>query len=161
MATIAFAYRSTRKSSTLQVRFLYRLDGAIKRHSIYGKTKFELTKTFWDKYQRGTQFKGDNSEVALELDNFKKNIADFILDAFNSVPDKSNINKDWLSRTIHEYYTPPQSESFKVIPNSLLGYLDYYVDLRSHELSTSELKKWKTTKHKIQRFQIAEGKQFD
>lgn len=153
MATIAFAYRSIKDIAPLQVRLLYRLDGSKKRFSIYGPTKFEVSKTFWEKYQSGIRFSGENKDKSLDLDNFKKEITDFILDAFKSVSDKNTIDKDWLKKTVHEYYNPPQlTENKPSIPETLLGYFDFYIDARRHELSNVTIKKLNVIKRKLQRY---------
>lgn len=154
MATIAFAYRSVKKEAPILVRFLYYIEGSEKRHSIYGKSKFNAAKDFWEKYQSGTKFSGENKDKALELDNFKKDITDFILNSFNAVKDKSLINKNWLNDTIYGFYNPSNEDMDKPsIPEVLIEYFDYYTNARRHELSNATLKKLKVIKHKIERFE--------
>ncbi len=174
MATIAFAYRSTKKEGAIQVRFLYRLENSKKRFSIYAPTKFELKKSFWDSYTgvkvdkktknikeiKPAKFSGDNRDLAIELDTFKKAISDFVLDAYNSVKDKSIINKDWLLQVVHEYYNPPKPEVKNVIPENLIEYIDYYTKDRKSDLSQNALKKWGVIKNKLKRFETSQGKQY-
>lgn len=153
MATIAFAYRSIKKEAPVLVRLLYYMEGSKKRYSIYGKTKFVVEKEFWESYQSGTKFKGDNKDKSIDLNDFKKDISNFILDAFNSVKDKSLIDKKWLNDTIHRFYNPPNEEEGKPsIPDLLIEYFDYYMNARRHELSNVTLKKLKVIKHKLQRY---------
>ncbi|ALJ04373.1 hypothetical protein APS56_04120 [Pseudalgibacter alginicilyticus] len=165
MATIAFAYRSTKKEANIQVRLVTYLEGTKKedtkkRKSIYASTKFEVLKVFWDKYQTGTKFSGINKGLALKLDTLKKEISEHILDAYKSVKDKSIINKEWLLQTVHEYYNPPQPEIEIVIPEHLIEYIDFYKNDRGSDLSLNAVKKWGVIKNKLLRFEASQGKHY-
>ncbi|WP_194767852.1 site-specific integrase [Tamlana sp. I1] len=160
MATIAFAYRSTKKEANIQVRFVYQLEGFKSRKSIYAPTKFEVLNAFWDKYQSGTKFSGTNKDLALKLDTLKKELSEHILDAYKSVKDKSIINKEWLLQNVHEYYNPPQPEIENVIPESIIEYIDFYKKDRGSDLSLNAVKKWGVIKNKLIRFEASQGKRF-
>lgn len=152
MASIAFAYRSTKKVGTIQIRFVI-TDRDNYRKSIFAHSKFEVSKEFWDKYQKGTKFSGTNKDLALKLDTFKSEISEYILDNHKSLPKDTSISKDWLNSTIHKYYNPQQVEAENIIPQKLIDYIDYYKEQRAHELSNNAVKKWGVIKNKLLRFE--------
>src|SRR5690606_23262427 len=56
---------------------------------------------------------------------------------------------------VKNFFNPPVPEDEEVVPSKLLEYLDYYLSLRDHELSTASKKKWGVIKRKLERFQKA------
>ncbi|MEM9686826.1 MAG: tyrosine-type recombinase/integrase [Bacteroidota bacterium] len=149
MATVNFLYRSVKDKADLVLRLLYRYNG--KDHVIGIKTKFEVSKNYWNKQHKLKHPK----TIAIarkqnEVNNELHKIEHHILTAFNSTnPDV--INKAWLQTQMDYYYAPP--EQHKNIPTHLIEYIDFYIDYRSHELKKTSVRRFNVIKHKLERFQ--------
>jgi len=158
MATIAFAYRSNKKEAFIQVRFLYRLESVKTRFSIYATTQYKVEKSFWEKYQSGTNFQGDNKDRKNNLDTFKSDISKFILNAYDLETDKSLISKQWLQNKVLEYHNPEATKERK-LSNRIVNYIDDYIDLKI-KMTKAQKSKWGVVQRKLERFEKSIGRQF-
>lgn len=150
MATVNFLYRSVKDKANLVLRLLYRYNG--KDHVIGIKTKFEVSKNYWNRQHKLKHTK----TIALarkqnEVNNELHKIEHHILTAFSSTNPEA-INKVWLQTQMEYYYAPP--EQHKNIPTHLIEYIDFYIDYRSHELKKTSVRRFNVIKHKLERFQI-------
>lgn len=155
MANITFSYRSKKDIAPIEARLSFTLSGI--RFNQYARLNFEVPKTFWQEYQSGKNFRDvTKANQKTELDTHLKAVEGFVLKRF--VPD-ADIATDWLKTTIFEYYHP---RSVAVIPEGLLAYWDYYLNLREAEIKPQARTwlKWNEIKNKLARFQTATGKDF-
>ena len=138
MASINFLYRSTKKTSNLNVRLLFRHNA--KDYVFGAKTKVEVSKIYWSKQHKKKSKDIDITNQQTEINNQLNKIENHVLKAFNSV-NADNINKDWLQTQIDYYYNPPQQ--VKNTPTDLINYIDFYIEYRKNETTKSTLKKIK------------------
>ena len=149
MASVVFLYRSTKDSACLTARLLFRLDK--KDFILASKTKLEVTKTYWNK--KHTTKSKDISVInrQTQINNELNKITQFVLKEFNksSVPDQ--LNNNWLTSQIDNYYKPTKDP--KNIPKDIVRFIDYYIELRKNEVKPASLKKFNVIKHKLQRLE--------
>ena len=148
MASINFLYRSTKKTSNLNVRLLFRHNA--KDYVFGAKTKVEVSKIYWSKQHKKKSKDIDITNQQTEINNQLNKIENHVLKAFNSV-NADNINKDWLQTQIDYYYNPPQQ--VKNTPTDLINYIDFYIEYRKYEIKKSSKNKLKVLKNKLQRFE--------
>jgi len=148
MASINFLYRSTKKTSNLNVRLLFRHNA--KDYVFGAKTKVEVSKIYWSKQHKKKSKDIDITNQQTEINNQLNKIENHVLKAFNSV-NADNINKDWLQTQIDYYYNPPQQ--VKITPTDLINYIDFYIEYRKYEIKKSSKNKLKVLKNKLQRFE--------
>jgi len=149
MATINFLYRSKRDKATLNLRLLFNFKN--KPYVFGAKTKLEVSKHYWSKQHNAKRIKDiDIRNIQVEVNNEINKISNFILKAFNETTPQA-VNKEWLLKQIEHYYNPPKEI---ILPNDLLGYIDYYIKAQTSEVSKSTIKKYYTTRNKVERFQI-------
>ena len=148
MASINFLYRSTKETSNLNVRLLFRHNA--KDYVFGAKTKVEVSKIYWSKQHKKKSKDIDITNQQTEINNQLNKIENHVLKAFNSV-NTDNINKDWLQTQIDYYYNPPQQ--VKNTPTDLINYIDFYIEYRKYEIKKSSKNKLKVLKNKLQRFE--------
>jgi len=151
MATVSFLYRSTRPTSTLNIRLLFRDTTTGKDYATGGKTKLEVTKEYWQKQHKLQR--GKSIEVANMQDEVNKEInklTSFILTAFKEVSTLKQVNKGWLTEQLQNYYNPIEKVD---IPNTLIEYIEHYKTSRKNELSNNSIKKINVVKGKFERFE--------
>lgn len=151
MAALTFQYRSKKNKAPLEARLSFTHEDG--RFSYYTRSKVEVTKDFWNDYRKGVNFRdAEKANLKKDVDDDIHDLRTYVLNEFDRV-DTPIIDKDWLKKTIHDFYNPPKPETAEVIPHSLIGYWDYYVKLRKNELSKGYLKLFATIKQKLQRFE--------
>ncbi|MBS1548910.1 MAG: phage integrase SAM-like domain-containing protein [Bacteroidetes bacterium] len=153
MATINFLYRSTKETSTLVLRLLYRHNEKDFVHAT--KTNLQVSKHYWvkehkQKRPKDIEISNRQQEVNTELNN----ISNHILKAFDET-DIIMINKEWLQNQTELYYNPRQE---KEIPTNLISYIDFYLEYRKHEIKPTSIKKYNVIKHKLERMQTERKK---
>lgn len=154
MATVNFLFRSTKDKAPLNLRLLYRFNN--EDYVIGAKTKFEVSKTYWNKQHKQKRPKdikviNRQAEVNQELNK----IENHILKAFNNA-DPLAVNKEWLQLQIENYYNPPQQG--RKVPSNLVDYIDFYIEARQHEIKPASVTKFNVIKHKMERFQLQRKK---
>lgn len=154
MATVNFLFRSTKQNSNLSLRLLFRYND---KDFVFGaKTNLIVSKEYWFKQHTQKRPKDiDISNKQTEIRNELNKIENHILREFNKI-NPSMVNKKWLEENLNQYYTP--LHILKVAPETIVDYVEYYIDYRKHELSPGLIKKIKVTKHKLERFQVFKGK---
>ncbi len=149
MATVNFLYRSTKQIAPLNIRLLYRYDG---RDYVFGaKTLLKVEREYWEKYHN--QKRPKNIEVInkqQEVNAEINNIQNFILDSFEkTLP--STIDKSWLQIKIDNYYNSDNEKN--EIPQSLVAFVDYYINEKGNDITASTVKKLNVVKHKLERYE--------
>lgn len=153
MATVNFLYRSTKPEANLIARLLFRDNGTDYVHA--AKTKFEVTKDYWNKQHNLTRVKDiEISNKQVEVNTELNKIEKHVLKAFNSV-DISEISKEWLQAQINEYYNPTIKNT---LPNKLASYIDYYIECKKFDLTPASLMKYRTLKTKVEAMEVAINK---
>jgi integrase len=170
MASLAFSYRSRKPISFLEVRLSFRIkgqnldpQGKEVPYSYYTRSKISVSKEFWSAYKLNKQFRDiDRSNQKQELDNQIHELKTHVLEALNRIG-KDNVTKQWFDKVVMDYYSPKKLIQGEVIPNILLDYWDYYLNLRHHEIGNKirRFQKWITIKNKVARFQKEYGKTFE
>ena len=146
MATINFLYRSTKNEADLNIRLLFRNNNI--DNVIGGKTKIKTTKTFWDEtmYSNSRDAKIKNIKHTLESDMYA--LENFILNAFdNTITDK--VDKEWLKLQVEIFYNPLKRESEIELSDRMVDYIDYYIKVKEHEVSSRSITKFRTIKKKL------------
>lgn len=159
MASITFQYRSKKDEAPLEVRLTYKLDD--KHTSLYVRSKITVEKSFWNEYRKGTNFRdADKASLKKIIDDQCHDLETYIIDRFDSSFsfDPSGVNKDWLIKTVEGYYNPVVTNGPEVIPDNLLQYWEYYMNIRGSELTDNmaSYRKWMTIFRKLERFQKAQ-----
>lgn len=147
MATINFLYRSAREQASLNLRLLFTHNKI--PYSIGGKTKLEVSKDYWKNTHKKNIKDIDLKKYQKEIQDELFKIDTFILNSFKKV-DIEDINKEWLRNQIERYYNPKQAIK---IPKKLIPFFDYYLDVKSNELTKSRIQTIKAVKRKLERFE--------
>ncbi|MGY5851857.1 phage integrase SAM-like domain-containing protein [Salegentibacter sp. F14] len=165
MASVNFLYRSTKPKAFLNLRLLFRitdqkLPKGYKDFSLGGKTKLEISRHYWEKEHLQIRFKRTNdidelnriqelkekqNSINQELNKFESHI----LQSFNST-DPEKISKEWLQKTINEYYNP---KKVKEKPEDLISYVEDYIEERKEHVSPATVKKSNVIKQMLVKFQ--------
>jgi hypothetical protein len=154
MATVNFLYRSTRNKAPLNLRLLFRYDG--NDYVIGGRTQEVVSKTYWIQYHDKQRIKDiEIRNMQVEVTNNLNGLENYILDHFRKTS-PLQITKKWLKERIEEYYNPDSLN--KSIPTDFISYIDYYLDYRKNEITTSNVKKVNTLKNKLSRFEKEYGR---
>jgi len=148
MATVNFLYRSTKTTSNLNLRLLFR---HIDKDYVFGvKTKLEVSKHYWSKEHKLKRVKDiDLINRQAEVNKELYKLENHILKAFNNT-NAEYINKEWLIAQIKSYYNPNEQKN---LPKELIKYIDTYIESKRNELSITSIRKINVTKHKLERFQ--------
>lgn len=148
MASVNFLYRSTKDKANLVLRLLYRFND--KDYVFGAKTNLEVSKEFWNKHRNLVRPKDINIiNRQAEINNELNKIENHLLSSFNST-NPEFINKEWLETQVNQYYNPHNQTEF---PTELIKYIDKYIEIKENEVTKSSLKKFRVTKHKLERFQ--------
>jgi len=149
MASVVFLYRSTKDYACLTARLLFRLDK--KDFILASKTKLEVTKTYWNK--KHTTKSKDISVInrQTQINNELNKITQFVLKEFDKSSVHNQLNNNWLTSQIDNYYKPTKDP--KNIPKDIVRFIDYYIELRKNEVKPASLKKFNVIKHKLQRLE--------
>ncbi len=154
MASVVFLYRSTKESSSLTLRLLYRHEG--KDFVLASKTKVEVTKVYWEK-----KHKAKSKDISIinhqtKINNEINKITNYVLSKFNKSSTPEMLNKKWLNNQINNYYKPNKGP--KNIPNDIIRFIDYYIKQRINDVKPVSIKKFNVIKHKLQRLESSLNK---
>lgn len=175
MASVSFRYRSKKENSTLEIVLTFRIKGFPKDKNnspyfYYGSSLIEISKKYWQQLHFKTDFPNSRDiDKQNEIKSIKDqqylinneivNIRTHILTSFNLIPNNEIlkvVNKQWLQTQINHYYNPPKSkedEEKSKIPTTLIGYIDYYSNLKKNEVTKSTLAKFEVNKNLLLRFE--------
>ena len=148
MANINFEYRSPKDAANLSLRLTHKVND--KFVSVRSQIEYEVERSFWNDFKKGTNFRDvDKANRKADLQAHLKAIEKHVLTAYKGA---KIINSEWLKETIESYYNPAETA---VIPTSLLGYFDYYLNLRKADLTRniSNWKKYNSIRNMLQRFE--------
>lgn len=148
MATVNFLYRSSKKESSLTLRLLFR--NKDEDHVFSSKTKIIVSALYW-KNQHHLKRPRDIEITNLQnkINNDINVLENLTMKAFNNEK-IDNINKSWLIELIDNYYNP---EKIQVIPNKLVDFIDYYIEVKTKEVGAKSIIKFKAIKRKLAKFQ--------
>lgn len=156
MANVKFQYRSKKDNAQIEIRFTFKDENGVFK-SYYTRTQLEVSKEFFNDYQKKTDFRDtDKKNLKTEIDNLYNELNTFILNAYDNADEE--ITKDWLKNVVDEYYNPPKKEN--ELPTKLLPYFDYFLSLKEREVKTGTLRKWKVVRNKIARFEKDKRKKY-
>lgn len=151
MATVNFLYRSKKEFAPLNIRLLFRYENM--DFVLSANTQLEVTKQYWVKEHKQTRPKDIRIiNTQTKVNNELNKISNHVLNAFK-IADKSEITKDWLKEQIVLYYNPDTNKEKSTIPTDLIGYVNFYLDYRKHEINPTSLKRYNVIKHKLERMQ--------
>jgi len=154
MASVVFLYRSTKESSSLTLRLLYRHEG--KDFVLASKTKVEVTKIYWDKKHKTKSKDISIINSQTKINNELNKITNYVLSKFNKSSAPEMLNKKWLNNQINNYYIPNKGP--KNIPNDIIRFIDYYIKQRINDVKPVSIKKFNVIKHKLQRLESSLNK---
>lgn len=148
MASVNFLYRSTKDTANLNVRLLYRHNG--KDYVVGGKSKLSVNRHYWEKVHPQKRIKdSDNANLQVETNNEINKLTNHILKAFETAnPEK--IDKGWLDNVIDLYYNPAKDEQ---IPNTIVEYIDFYIQYRKFELKKTSIQKYTVIRKKLEKLE--------
>ncbi len=144
MATIKFLIQTKSNPSTIYVRFLNGRNIDLK-----AKTNFLINPNDWD-VKKGcvkNLKEAHNVKLQTQLNIFTANL----IDNYNGTKDELDIN--WLKIFIN----PIEK---KEVPNKLLDYIIYYINIRENELKKERITSIKVVYERLKRFEIFIKKSF-
>ncbi|MHA3786854.1 phage integrase SAM-like domain-containing protein [Flavobacterium hauense] len=148
MASVNFLYRSKKDSAKLNIRLLYRLNG--KDKNIASNSKLTVTKHYWNNIHNHKRVRDiDDANLKADVLAEMNKISTFILTAFDATKPEL-VDKEWLSNTLELYYNPHKDEE---TPNTLVEYIDFYINYRRHELKNSSIQKFTVIRKKMEKLQ--------
>lgn len=157
MATINFLYRSKKNQSKLLLRIRYEINGQQKE--ISSRIKFEVSHSDWKTYLKNQYKKSikdkdlkklvnDTDEEVLKYKNHFENLI--------KAQGVEYISKDWLKEEIDRLdYPQKYVEQAIKIPKKLIPFIDYYIDVKSNDLTNNRIQKLNVIKAKLERFESA------
>ncbi|HET8885827.1 MAG TPA: phage integrase SAM-like domain-containing protein [Salinimicrobium sp.] len=156
MATINFSYRSSKPAAKIEARLSYSVNKKRKFQQV--RINLKVSKDFWHELkEKGDRFRdtdkiNERNEINEHLVSLQKYLED-------RLPPSHLIDENWLKNSVQEYYNPRVRES---IPDDLIGYWNYYMALREHEIKEKprSWQKWNEVKHRVERFQSALDRQY-
>ena len=142
MATVHYLYRSTREKAPLEVRLQH-------LNFIWcAKSEIEVTRDFWTNHRKNKSRKIDIRNEQVRVEGKCSELENSILNAFKNT-DPDTLPKDWLKGVLN----PKDKSAKKIIPTTLVEYIDYYIDYRKHEIKETSKKKYNVIKQKLIRLQ--------
>ena len=148
MASINFLYRSKRNEAVLTLRFLFRHQE--KDYVFSTKTNLIITRKYWKdvhfkKRIKNLELSTEKARVQDELNKLESHI----INSFNNAKN-DKVDKSWLNNQIQNYYYPKKSCH---LPESLIDFIEFYIDYRKEELKPASVNKYRVIKNKLIRLQ--------
>ena len=162
MASVSFSYRSKKDKSPLEIRLSFKISesninsktGKEKPVSYYCRSRVIVEKKFWTELKSRKKFKDvDKIKRKSEVENHLAELENSIISEFNNTP-INMIDKNWLKRVVNEYYFEEKTEN---IPNDLVNYIDYFNEVKKHDLKEYNLNRYKALKRKLTDFEDKYG----
>jgi integrase len=120
MATIKFYYRSIKENASITLRLMHQVSKE-ETISIYGRTQFRIDKSTWNETRKKTIKDAHLRNKKIEIDQDLTKLENFIL--LNTPTENKEINKNWLTDTINEYYNP-----IKEHKNTVEYWIQHFID---------------------------------
>lgn len=147
MANLALDYRSVKDRANLEIRFSYK-DENDKWRSVRTRSRLKVSKSFWEEYKTVTYFRDpDKRDLKEKIDDLRDRLSDHIVQDF---AEAETIDTEWIKNSVAAFYDPVIE---KPIPDELVKYWDYYLDLRQHEMKLRSFQKWIEVREKVKRFE--------
>ncbi|MEP2059136.1 MAG: phage integrase SAM-like domain-containing protein [Maribacter litoralis] len=156
MATVNFLYRSKKERAALSLRLLYTFNG---NNFVWSVNSSEyVSKDYWKNHHNQKRPKLEEiKNLQVEVNGKLQRLRNHILEKFHK-DNPEHINKEWLIKTVHEYYNPPQPD---YIDERVVYWIDYIVKTASNRenakkgvgLSLSRINSYKNLKKIFERFQ--------
>lgn len=139
--TIKFFLQSNRNPAPIYVR----IRGA-KNVDAKARTQWSINPSNWSRIKGKPKSLSDANYKKLnnDLENFSKDLSN----AINNLEYGDPIKTPWLKN----YINPPEVTESS-IPLELTDYIDYYIKLKEHEVSSNTVQKWEVIKHKLENFE--------
>ncbi|HET8886725.1 MAG TPA: phage integrase SAM-like domain-containing protein, partial [Salinimicrobium sp.] len=156
MATINFSYRSSKPVAKIEARLSYSINQKRKFQQV--RINLKVSKDFWQEIkEKGDRFR--DADKISERNTINEHLICLQKYLEDKLPPSLDIKDNWLKQSVYEYYNPKKK---KLIPNDLIEYWNYYMELRAHEIKEKprSWQKWNEVKHRVERFQNAVNKQF-
>jgi integrase len=143
MASIKVLLKSDKNSASIYIRLI---DG--RQVDIVAKTKYSINASEWSKAKEQPKDLKDIYFCNLNYDliDLKSNLLKY----YNNSKEINLINTKWLKEFLDG--TTEIVQEIK-IPKGLVGYIDFYIDYRKHELKPASISKFNVIKHKMQRLE--------
>jgi integrase len=143
MASIKVLLKSDKNSASIYIRLI---DG--RQVDIVAKTKYCINAGDWSKAKEQPKDLKDIYFCNLNYDliDLKSNLLKY----YNNSKEVTLINTKWLKEFLDG--TTEILQEIK-IPKGLVGYIDFYIDYRKHELKPASISKFNVIKHKMQRLE--------
>lgn len=142
MATVHYLYRSTRDKAPLEVRLQH-------LNFIWGaKSEIEVSKDFWTNHRKTKSRNIDIRNEQVRVEGLCSNLENLILNSFKNTNPEA-LPKDWLKGILK----PKDKTGKKIIPTTLVEYIDFYIDYRKNEIKETSKKKYNVIKQKLIRLQ--------
>lgn len=145
MATIKFLLQSNSKNAQIYVRFR-----SGRAFDLKAKTGFCIDYDLWNE-KIGYPKTGLKDEInKKKCSSIQSNLKDFesrLDKAFNDCTNKILIDKQWLN----DFINPPQQAT--EITDKLIPFIDYYNEIKAKDIKSGTLKRNKSTRNLILKFQ--------
>mgnify|MGYP006430038539 CR=1 FL=1 len=154
MASVSFSYRSKKDKNPLEIRLSFKtlksnMDSKTGKEtpvSFYCRDRMIVDKKFWTELKSTKKFKDvDKVKRKNEIENHLAELENFILTEFSNSSIKM-IDKNWLKRVVNEFYFEDKTEN---IPNDLINYIDYFTEVKKHDLKQYNINRYKALKRKL------------
>ncbi len=148
MATIKFIVKSTSETASIYVRFK---EGRL--IDVTAKTNYIVNGNNWTTKNNG-QPKTLKDVNTKQLDTDLKKLSVDLLNHYNDTHNKTEINTQWLK----DFINPPQQVA--EITNKLIPFIDYYNESKAKDIKSGTLKRNKSTRNLILKFQTHSKSEF-
>ena len=143
MARIKVLLKSKNNPSPIYIRLT---DG--REIDVMAKTKYNINPDDWSSTKEKP--KSLNDIHFSNMDSDLANLKSMLLKHYNDSKNNVLINTQWLKDFLNPAVTIVQENT---IPNTLVEYIDYYIEYRKHELNKKSVQKFKVIQSKMKRFQ--------
>ncbi|MDT8413645.1 MAG: phage integrase SAM-like domain-containing protein [Vicingaceae bacterium] len=153
MATVKFLYRSNKDQTQLTLRLFFVHNA--NKNRVDAKTNIFVSKQYWEKQHSKNTRDIDLINLQTEKKTEILELTKFVLESFNDA-NLDDINKEWLQKTVDEYYNPTKKRT-KQIPDKLTLYVDYFLQSNSKNFKDQTIKNYKVVKSLLERFEAYTG----
>lgn len=143
MARIKVLLKSKNNPSPIYIRLT---DG--RNVDVMAKTKYNINPSEWSPAKEQPKSLNDIHYSNMNSDLFK--LKSDLVKYYDDTKDHVIINTQWLKDFLNPKITVVEE---KTIPNTLVEYIDYYIDYRKHELNPTSIQKFRVIQSKMVRFQ--------
>lgn len=143
MARIKVLLKSKNNPSPIYIRLT---DG--RNIDVMAKTKYNINPDDWSVVKQQPKSLNDIHYSNMDSDLVK--LKSTLLKHYNDSKNNVLINTQWLKDFLNPAITIVEENT---IPNTLVEYIDYYIDYRKHELNYTSIQKFRVIQSKMKRFE--------